>query len=91
MYTLNSIVITINFDMTQHNIYVTGGRFESRGTTSLPKSVLRFVLDKARQVLVSEVFNSNVLVPNVPNKSLSQELNNVLFCSCCCKDEQMLL
>ena len=55
----------------------------------MPKSVPRLVLDKVRQVLISEVLNSNVLVQNVPNKSLSQELNNVLFCSCCCKDELM--
>ena len=57
----------------------------------MPKSIPRLVMDKVRQVLVSEVLHSNVLVQNVPNKSLSQELNNVLFCSCCCKDEQMLL
>ena len=55
----------------------------------MPKSVPRLVLDKVRQVLVSVVLNSNVLVLIVPNKSISQELNNVLFCSCCCKDEQM--
>ena len=30
-------------------------------------------------MLVTEVLNSNVLVQNVPNKSLSQELNNVYF------------
>ena len=45
----------------------------------LPKSVPRLVLEKVRQVFVSEVVNSNVLVLNVPNKSLSQELKNVLF------------
>ena len=38
------------------------------------KSVPCLVLDKVRQVFVSEVLNSNVLVRNVPNKSLSQEL-----------------
>ena len=54
----------------------------------MPKSVPCLVLDKVRQVLESEVVNSNVLVLNVPNKNLSQDLNNVLFCSCCCKDEQ---
>ena len=54
--------------------YVKGGRFRSNGITNLPKSVPRLVLDKVRQVLVSEVLNSNVLVQNVPNKSLSQEL-----------------
>ena len=42
----------------------------------MPKSVPRLVLDRVRQELVSEDLNSNVLVPNVPNKSLSQELNN---------------
>ena len=45
----------------------------------MPKSVPCLVLDKVRQVLVSEVFNSNVLVQNVPNKCLSQELNDVLL------------
>ena len=40
----------------------------------MPKSVPRLVLDKVRQVLVSVVLNSNVLVQKVPNKSLSQEL-----------------
>ena len=55
--------------------YVKGGRFRSNGITNLPKSVPRLVLDKVRQVLVSEVLNSNVLVQNVPNKSLSQELS----------------
>ena len=52
----------------------------------MPKPVPSLVLDKVRQVFVSEVFNSNVLVQNVPNISLSQELNYVLFRSCC-KDE----
>ena len=49
----------------------------------MPKSVPHLVLDKVRQVFVSEVLNSNVLVQSVPNKSLSRELNNVLFCSSC--------
>ena len=31
-------------------------------------------------MLVSEVLNSNAYVQLVPNKSHSQELNNVLFC-----------
>ena len=57
----------------------------------MTKSIPLLVLDKVRQVLESEVLYSNVLVKNVTNKSLSQESNNVLFCSCCCKDEQMLL
>ena len=57
------------------DMYVTGGMFKSNGTTSMPKSVPRLVLDKVRLVFVSEVVHSNVLVQNVPNKSLSQELN----------------
>ena len=39
----------------------------------MPMSVPHLVLDKVRLVLVSEVLNSNVLVQNVPNKSLSQD------------------
>ena len=62
----------------------------SNGTTCVPKSVPRFVLDKVRQVSKSEVHYSNILVLKVPNKSLSQECNNVLFCGCCSEDEQML-
>ena len=46
----------------------------------MPKSIPHLELDKVRQVLVSEVLNSNVLAQNVHSKSLSQELNNVLFC-----------
>ena len=57
----------------------------------MPKSVPCIVLNKVKQVLITEVLNSNVLVQNVPNKSLSQELNNVLFCSCCCKDVKIYL
>ena len=33
-----------------------------KGTTSVPKSVPRLVLDNVRQVLVSEVLNSNILM-----------------------------
>ena len=47
----------------------------------MPKSIPHLVLGKVRQVLVTEVPNSDVLVQNVHNKSLSQELNTVLFCS----------
>ena len=36
----------------------------------MPKSVPCLVLDKVRQVLVSEVLNFDVLFQNVPNKSL---------------------
>ena len=43
------------------------------------KSVPCLVVDKVRQVFVSEVLYSNVYVQQVPNKSHSQELNNVLF------------
>ena len=69
-------------------MYVTGGRFDQTGPLAC-LSPLPFSVGKVRQVLISVVLNSNVLVQIVPNKSLQQELNNVLFCSCCCKDEQM--
>ena len=39
----------------------------------MPKSVPRLVVDKVRQVLQSEVLNSNVYVQLVPKKSLLQE------------------
>ena len=45
----------------------------------MPKSVPHLVVDKVRQMLESEILYSNVYVQLVPNKSLSQELNNVLF------------
>ena len=51
-----------------------GWKVWSKGTTSMPKSVPSLVLDKVRQLLVSEVLNSNVIVQNVPNKSPSPEL-----------------
>ena len=51
----------------------------SNGTTSVPYSVPHLVVDKVRLVLVSVVFISSVYVQQVPNKSHSQESNNVLF------------
>ena len=45
----------------------------------MPKSVPRLVLDKVKLVFESVAFISSVYVQKVPNKSLSQELNNVLF------------
>ena len=45
----------------------------------MPKSFPRLVVDKVRLVFISVVFISSVNVQKVPNKSLSQELNNVLF------------
>ena len=45
----------------------------------MPESVPRLVVDKVKLVLVSVVFISSVYVQQVPNKSQSQELINVLF------------
>ena len=45
----------------------------------MPQSFPRLVVDKVKLVLVSVVFISSVCVQQVPNKSHSQELNNVLF------------
>ena len=58
----------------------------------MPKSVPRLVVDKVKLLYSSEMFliQSILFDIKVPNKSLSQDLNNVLFCSCCCKDGQML-
>ena len=76
--------------------------FKSNGTTSVPKSIPRFVVDKVKLLYSSQMFliqsilffflfyQANTLPPShhgwtqsilfdikVPNKSLSQELNNV--------------
>ena len=40
-------------------LYITGGMFKSNGTTSLPKSVPRLVLDKVRLLFPSEMFCSS--------------------------------
>ena len=47
----------------------------------MPKSVPRLVVDKVKLLYSSEMFliQSILLDIKVPNKSLSQELNNVLF------------
>ena len=45
----------------------------------MPKFVPCLVVDKVRLVFVSVIFYSSVYVQQVPNKSHSQELNNVLF------------
>ena len=41
-------------------MYVTDGMFSVNGTTSVPKSVLRYTVDKVRQVFETEVCYSNV-------------------------------
>ena len=43
-------------------INVTGGKWQSNGTTSMPKSVPRFVVDKVRLVFVSVAFVSSFYV-----------------------------
>ena len=56
------------------------------------KSVPSLVVDKVKLLYSSEMFliQSILFDIKVPNKSLSQELNNVLFCSCCYDtDERM--
>ena len=58
------------------SIYVTGGRFESNGTTSVPKSVPFLMMDKIRLLYLSELFYSSQI--KVTNKSLSQELKKVI-------------
>ena len=45
----------------------------------MPKSAPRLVVDRVKLVLVFVVFISSVCVQQIPNKSHSQELNNVLF------------
>ena len=44
----------------------------------MPKSVPSLVVNKVRQLLVSEDLNSNVYVQLVLDKSHSQELNNIV-------------
>ena len=51
--------------------------FEANGTTSVPKFIPRLILDKVRLLFSFEIFYSSQI--KVPNKSLSQELNNVIF------------
>ena len=72
-------------------MHVTGGMFKSNGTTSVPKSIPRLVVDKVKLLFSSELFLSHSILIGikVPNKSLSQELNNVLFCSCCCCTDEI--
>ena len=53
-------------------MYVTGGMCMSNGTTSVPKSVPRLVVDKVRLVFMSVEFDSSFYVQiKVPNKSLN--------------------
>ena len=61
------------------SINVTGGTFMSNGTTSVPMSIPRLVVDKVKLLFSSEMFliQSILFDIKVPNKSLSQELNNV--------------
>ena len=62
-------------------MYVTGGMFCMNRTTSGPKSVLRLMLDKV--ILMCSDLRCPTPVSmfeiKVPNKSLSHELNSVLF------------
>ena len=55
--------------------------FKSNGTTSVPKSIPRLVVDKVKLLFSSEMFliQSILFDIKVPNKSLLQELNNVLM------------
>ena len=48
-----------NFKLISAIIYVTGGRFKSNGTTRVPMSVSRLVLDKVRLLYSSELICSN--------------------------------
>ena len=63
------------------------GQMAGDGTPGRP---LNLVVDKVKLLYLSEIFliQSILFDIKVPNKSLSQELNNVLFCSCC-TDEWM--
>ena len=58
------------------SINVTGGTFMSNGTTSMPMSVPRLVVDKVKLLFLSEMFliQSILFDIKVHNKSLSQEL-----------------
>ena len=42
-------------------MYVTGGKFGSNGTTRVPKSIPRLVLDKVRLLFMSVVFDSGYI------------------------------
>ena len=43
------------------DMYVTGGKFGSNGTTRVPKSIPRLVLDKVRLLFMSVVFDSGYI------------------------------
>ena len=74
------------------SINVTGGRFDRMGPLAclIPFPVLYWI--RSDMCSDQRFFNLQFLFMfkiKVPNKSLSKELNNVLFCSsCCCADEQ---
>ena len=56
-----------------------GWKVWSNGTTSVPKSVPRLLVDKVRIIHICGFWLQFLCSIKVPNKSLSQELNNVLF------------
>ena len=76
IYHVLKSLYTANGGISISTINVTDGMFVMNGTTSVPKSILCLVLDKVRQVSVPV---DQLQYPQlVPNKSLSQELNNQL-------------
>ena len=62
-------------------MYVTDGMFARNGTTCVPKSVLRYVVEKVK-LFCSELRSDipmSISKTKVPDKSLSHELNNILI------------
>ena len=55
--------------------------FKSNGTISMPKSVPCLLVDKVKLLFSSEMFliQSILFDIKVPDKSLTQELNNVIL------------
>ena len=45
----------MNVVLIRSSIYVTGGMFKSNGTTSVPKSIPRLVVDKVKLLCSSEM------------------------------------
>ena len=80
-----------SLDLQIYFIYVTGGRFVRTGPLACLSTFPIWFWIRPDFCSCLWYFNQvNLFKIKVPNKSLSQELNNVLFCSCCCcTDERM--
>ena len=89
---MNMMKYTLSIQLYKTYNRCNGWKVWSNGTTCMPKSIPRYVVDKVRFVCSDLRYSAPMSMSEikVPNKSLSHELNNVLFCRCCCcTDKQM--